>query len=746
MRSATFVVDTALLQELGERMIGRAYIALAELVKNAYDADATECHIKFSQDQIEIIDNGHGISTDEFFKHWMRIGTSHKREKRRSRILHRSMTGSKGLGRLSVQFLAAEMTLKSTSSEYPSSTLDVVIDWDSIQRGEDIESFNVHWDVRQDGTVYPGGSRAGTRIILSGLRSAWSAESFRALGNELSVLRSPFKRSNRKIIGRSGRDFHVEIEASHIERAIEEFDKWQDALLSSWKARIRGSLRDGKRTCEANVIVEFVAGYPKDVGERIFNETVRFPVREERVHRFAAVDSVQFEILVFKPEGRQLGDIRVGEMREYLRQFGNVSVYDGEFRLPYYGSLEDKTGQDWLNVAVDQGRRLTVSELLPNRLRGADRYLLDLPAPGRIFGTVDIDTNHEQELAERDTRSSGEVLLLQPGRDRLAPNRAFEQLRDLVRWSLDFYANRFRLRSLQAAERSPLRRRKTEALDRAVVVLEESRGEISDAAYERIKRELVVGHAAASSAEQVLDRRAVLLAPLATAGMVGLALNHELGREILLLEQTDARLRKLSEIHGLTELRRISSDFGEATRRLHALQGLFTPLLSDVDSDPTERLRVEPVVNHVVRTMRPLMLRVRFDTSKVSNDLRFPIGAFSEWSAVLQNALSNAWNAMLDVSSALIAIDGRQDRTTAWLRIQDTGVGMSVPLSESMVLFEPFERRLLIRDANRSVAMGGQGLGLSIVRMITRHRGARVRFVAPEEGFSTSFEISWDSP
>ena len=537
----------------------------------------------------------------------------------------------------------------------------------------------------------------------------------------------------------------MEVEAAHIKKAIEEFDRWQEALLSNWKARIRGSLRSGRRACEANVIVEFVAGYPRGVGRRTFNETIRFPVREDRGHRYAAVDDAQFEILVFKPEGRQQAEVRVGEMRDYLRQFGNVSVYDGGFRLPYYGSLEDKTGQDWLNVAVDQGRRLTASELLPERLRGVDRYLLDLPAPGRIFGTVDIDTNHEQEVAGQNRSASEEVLLLQPGRDRLAPNLAFEQLRDLVRWSLDFYANRFRLRRLLAADRSPLRRKGTDALDRAVVVLEGFRGIIPDAAYEGIKRELVVGKATAASEDEVLDRRAVLLAPLATAGMVGLALNHELGREILLLEQTSVRLKGLSEMHSLTELKYISDEFEESTQRLHALQGLFSPLLSDVDSDATERLRVEPVVSHVVRALRPLMLRVKFDSSNVPSNLRFPIGAFSEWSAVLQNALSNSWNAMLDVGSPSIAIDGGRDRSTAWLRIQDTGVGLDVPIAESMMLFEPFERRLIISESNRSVAMGGQGLGLSIVRMIATHRGVRVGFVAPEEGFSTSLEMSWDN-
>lgn len=40
-RTVNFQADSALLRELGERLVGQPHIALAELIKNAYDADAT---------------------------------------------------------------------------------------------------------------------------------------------------------------------------------------------------------------------------------------------------------------------------------------------------------------------------------------------------------------------------------------------------------------------------------------------------------------------------------------------------------------------------------------------------------------------------------------------------------------------------------------------------------------------------------------------------------------------------------
>ena len=86
---------------------------------------------------------------------------------------------------------------------------------------------------------------------------------------------------------------------------------------------------------------------------------------------------------------------------------------------------------------------------------------------------------------------------------------------------------------------------------------------------------------------------------------------------------------------------------------------------------------------------------------------------------------------------------GKEKGGNEWLRISDTGQGLGVSLNEAPRLFEPFERRLEISEDKRSIALGGQGLGLAIVRMIAHRRLAKAAFVEPEEGFSTTFEITW---
>lgn len=738
-KKAQFVVDAALLRELGERLIGRAYIALAELIKNAYDADAINCRVQFSGDTITVSDDGHGISEEEFRAYWMRIGTTHKVQKRNSRNLGRSMTGSKGLGRLSVQYLADEIEMDSTSDRTQKS-LFAIVDWRSVNAGEDLQSVDVIWDTHSEPPEYPNSHPTGTQIVLRGLRSEWDEDAIENLGKEIWLLRSPFRSSSRIPETRTAQDFYVELESQDVEGAKEAFDKVRNALFGNWKARIRGSLKGGRSNNRATVSVEF-RDHPKGLEQSTrFQEEVSLPILGNSQ---VAIDRATFDILIFRPEGHQVG-LPVGEMREYLRQFGNVSVYDAGFRLPYYGSLQNKTGQDWLNIGLDQGRRATASVLLPDHLKVGSRYLLDLPAPGRIFGTVEIDTNHERSLAELSRATPGSWLQIQPGRDRLTANNAFEQLRDIVRFSLDYYASRYRLLADRLIEKSRIHEVPTQVISRAIKALDLHKDELPREVYSEVRKEVVAANKAVAKEKEVSEHRAALLAPLATAGITALALNHELARERRHLQAEVRRLKYIANKHGIRELTEIADRLKEADLRFSSIQDLFTPLLTDEDRSATKRLAVRSIVQQVIRAMRPLMQGVKFDYYSIPSTTLFPVGAFADWSAVLQNVFANSWNAMLDGPAMAVYIEtGSGPRHREWLRVSDSGVGIGLPLADSNILFDPFERRLQVDERRRSLMIGGQGLGLTIVRMIATRRLVEVAFVEPKIGFSTTLELSW---
>lgn len=745
MHKQSFAVDAALLHELGERLIGRPAIALGELIKNSFDADATTCRVEFRPNEIVVSDDGVGMSSDDFVKYWMRLGTTHKVEEGRTKK-GRLLTGSKGIGRLSAQFLAAELTLESTAGPAQNESVYAIVDWRNVVRGSDLSRVRVDWDYLSQLPRYPNGSATGTRIVLGTLKTPWNADALRALGDDVWMLRSPFRSTKGTPRDGSAQDFEIEIEAPDIADARDAFDDRFRKVFAQWKARITGKLENGRGGGTASVSVEFRKGYP-DGSEKAttFRESIRLPISQKSTIEKALVDRANFDILIFKPEGRQPSGIPVLELRQYLARFGNVSVYDAGFRLPYYGAgREDATGQDWLSIAVDQGRRLNISELLPAHLRTQNRYMQDLPAPGRIFGAVEINTNHERSVAQHLEAAPDEWLQIQPGRDRLHDNRAFEQLRDLVRFSLDFYANRFRLLDLQVTEKVRDKEPPSRKYSRVMRLLETHKRAIPARVFGEVKREIEDARKATVATEDALDRRAALLAPLASAGMSALALNHEIARESSFLRRIGLQLRQLASDRALEELGDLADEIDEARTRLDSLREIFAPLLSDADKSATDRLRVRSVVDHVVSSMRILMPGVAFDQRGIPKDLRFPLGSLAEWNAILQNVLSNAWNAMLDSERFTISFrGGRNANGTEWLRISDSGQGLGVSLSEASELFEPFERRLEVSPDKRSIAMGGQGLGLAIVRMIARRRSATVAFVSPETGFSTTIEMSW---
>jgi signal transduction histidine kinase len=641
-----------------------------------------------------------------------------------------------------------------------SKSLYAIIDWSSAIPGADLSTVQVAWDMLPEVVGYPNHSASGTRITLEVLKKQWDAEAIRSLGEDVWMLRSPFSHptnggktenpEGRKLRPKRLEEFYIEIEAPDVEGAQEAFDERLRVVFSNWKARIRGRIANGRSGGTAVVSVDFGRGYPPGSDKtRVFRESVRLPIPKptrpgEEQPKASLVDKASFEILVFKPEGRQPGGISVGDLREYLGRFGNVSVYDAGFRLPYFGSGRDAAGQDWLSIAADQGRRLSASDLLPEHLRIQNKYMEDLPAPGRIFGAVEINTNHEREVATRLGSTPDGWLQIQSARDRLTDNPAFYQLRDLVRFSLDFYANRFRLLDVEVTERNRAKEPASRKYERAIGALERRKEEIPRAVFREVKREFTEARRASVAEEKAIDSRAALLAPLASVGMAAIALNHEISRERGLLSGISSHLRKIATQHSIKELRDIADEVDQARGRLDSLRELFAPLLSDEDKSATDRLKVRAVVDQTVRAMGALMPGVRFDKSGILADLCFPLGSFAEWNAVLQNVLSNAWNALLDSSRAEVLFQGGREKSgREWLRVSDSGQGLGILLSEADKLFEPFERLIRISDDKRSIAIGGQGLGLAIVRMIAQRRSAKVRFVSPEEGFSTTFEIAW---
>lgn len=716
-----FSVDAALLKELGERLVGKPHIALAELVKNAYDADATKVRITFEADAIEIADNGDGMSRAEFKKFWMRVGTTHKQDSPVTPLYKRKVSGSKGVGRLSVQFLGNSLSLWSVSRISTSTAFRAEVDWRKAQRSASLVKSGANVYRSYTSGILPDGFTHGTRLRIEGLNQSWGAEDLRDLARELWFLRPP------KPLGKDidQKDtFDIELDgAAEEERTA--FDSQLDKVFQSWIAEIRGSVEGGRDKRSAAVTVTFSDGQ---------TDTKSYPLPCN------ALDQASFHIRVYKLSGRQSGGISVGEARDYFRRFGGVHVYDQGFRLPFYGG----EGEDWLRLEYDHSHRLMVSKLVPEELKGKGD-LRDLPTNGRIFGIVRVSTSHERLAAPETAREKGAYLNVQVTRDRFIDNESMGDLRELVRWGLDYYAylaSAKKYRATTAGDAEPIRATEpvfAEIRQRLV----DLRAEVSPQAAVRLQRissQVEELFHLELRREQRFHRERVLLGALATAGMGAIALEHELGKELTALR---AAIDSLSTAQGIPGLAKIKKALESLTSRITDARKLLSPLMEPENRDHVAAMKVKPLVDGIVNDLRPLLRSMKVDTSDIDSELRLPAATRAAWTAILQNVIVNAINATIDTSSKQIKIltliepSGNQ----AFLRVEDTGVG--VDLNDANELFEPFERRLELSPDRKRLGLGGVGLGLTIVRMVAQSVQCDVRFVEPSDGMSTAFELSW---
>ncbi len=377
-----FDVDAALLSELGERLVGRADIALAELVKNAYDADASSVYIQIDKNEIVVEDNGHGMSDSEFRSFWMRIGSPHKKTQRVSKGLGRALTGSKGVGRLAVQFLGSLVQVATTSDDRNSAELIANVDWGQAEKKKDLTKVVALLERTNAPGSYADGSKHGTRITITNLNHDWSdAGRAENLASEIWQLRSPEPLSAR----RSRDQFDIEL-SSNIKNVQEKFRNRLLAPLDIWHALIRGELIPPKvhgGNAELQVSLRFRE--LDDVRTQVFT----IP----NCH----LNELSFEIRVYSLFGRQPAGIAVSNARDFVQEHGGIKIYDNGFRLPYYG-LE----HDWLDIEVDHSHRLSESKLLPSGLH-VPGGLSNLPTQTRLLGFVFVNTGHEAASAKRST-------------------------------------------------------------------------------------------------------------------------------------------------------------------------------------------------------------------------------------------------------------------------------------------------------------------------------------------------------
>src|SRR5574344_2207529 len=177
---------------IGRDLIQDPYAAVVELVKNAYDADATEIRICFTQKnsgiEIQITDDGHGMTEDVVKNKWMVPSTSDKLIRRES-PKHRVMQGRKGIGRYAVSILGNELLMETyATNENVITKTSLYVDWDQFEKAEFLSDID---NLIETNEVKSG---KGTKLTIDGnaeFLSEWTKSQFDRLSFELKKLKTP---------------------------------------------------------------------------------------------------------------------------------------------------------------------------------------------------------------------------------------------------------------------------------------------------------------------------------------------------------------------------------------------------------------------------------------------------------------------------------------------------------------------------------------------------------------------------
>lgn len=711
-----FDVDSGLLYQLGEELVAKRWVALGELIKNAYDADATKVAVELRNvsqpgGMIVISDNGSGMSFNKIRDCWMRIATTDKADNPISEQYARHRAGAKGIGRFACRRLASRLVLTSRCHApgakrrgWMEETI-VRFDWEEFKKGKRIQEIAASYERR----LVKNLRETGVTLELLDTRDTWSDEDVQTLHSNLLRLISPFPGEPKKRMSSKERDpgFDVEFTA---EEFPEYTGKISGHFLRAARAVLKGNItRNGRATYSL-----------KFRGKR----TQKFV---PKASRFPKVGAARFVVhfFVYRKEYFAGLDINASGARGVGRDEGGVHVYYDHFRVPPYGD----PGDDWLNLDEDRARRLTdTSAELGDLAKQARRPMLLLPGNNQVFGAVYL------------SRFANDSIRVTLNRERLQENEAFDQLRMFVRLGVNWMTV---MHARALAERTEEKKRISKSpLD----LLTQARDKVADMAEE-------VGSEKSAEVLQAIDlaREAIeeereghigelsMLRVLASTGTMIVVFEHELLGILQGLREGHSNLR--------TYVRRLTQEDRVKFRAvLDRLQGwiedaehqgeLLGLLLAKGSRQRRRRLAIWPVAESVSQSFSRYMSEasIQFD-NKIPKRLRTPPMFECELGAILMNLITNALKAVRRAKERRIAFEASGDQKGISVRCLDTGVGASAQKWEDY--FKPF-----VSESEPDPILGqGTGLGLKIVSDLVDLYGGEASFMKPMPPWRTCIEI-----
>ncbi len=383
-----FKISAALKDLIGKELITDEFVAVFELVKNSFDANASKVEVIFENNyepdnaKIIIKDNGKGMNYDDLKNKWLFVAYSAKRlgkenEDYRDKIkTQRVFAGAKGVGRFSCDRLGRFLNMITIKDEPNPKIENLIVNWEDFENADDEEFVNIRvsHDILLENTYQ---IKKGTILEISGLRDEWNRQRILELKRSLVKLINPNQENDSE-------NFEIEIIAKD-ELNIDKTPNKKGEKRNDWEivnGFVKNSIFETLKIKTTNILVKisedgnFIETTLQDRGDLIYYLKEKNP--------FEKLNNIRIYLFQLNRSAKYTFHSVMG-MPSVV--YGSVFMYKNGFRVYPYG----EEGEDLL--LIDRRKQ-----------QGFNRFLGTRDLIGRI------EINGEQpELKETTSRDGGLV-------------------------------------------------------------------------------------------------------------------------------------------------------------------------------------------------------------------------------------------------------------------------------------------------------------------------------------------------
>lgn len=712
-----FTTDAAVIRRLGRELVGRQETALAELIKNAYDADAQSVDIRFllSGDEllgIEVRDFGNGMTRSELVDGFMRLASNQKVREPRSPLYNRRRAGRKGIGRFASERLGDVLVLTTRTRGAPMA-LRITIEWKDFAQGVNLNEIEtsvseIEWDQPH-----------GTMLEILDPRDTWGKTQIDRVFKAVSALLQPFKALAPAARGESDPGFLVTFYR-------QDFVKGRDVTAADINSEI---FQHAFAFVEASIEDDGRVNWSlSSTRYKILPEMVPFISEKGGATTLPSARNAQLRAYYYINRPDLYPAMTYGMLRPQLEAHGGVRLYRNGFRVLPYGEPED----DWLQLDELESRRIHSNVSLANR---------------NFLGSVEIDDLEGLRFEETSSREG------------LIENTAFTEMRDTFSAVLVSAARAITAIRLKEAGGSSLRHPRTEdvlhdAQEAATRLSQEDpsnavdrddgRGKTEGAPAGQERRDDLERISAGLAEAQRLVQERAMLRTLASLGLTVAEFTHEIKHQSQFIDLTLDQLMRLAPDGPIAE------KCAELVKRVDSSRD-FSAYFGDMVSERASRQRVPVQLYLMAREFRdgvePMLASPPIEVvveRPGSYDIFTTPMYRAEWASILMNLLTNSLKAIRRrrVTGHILIRTGFLEDGQVFLEFCDNGDG--IPIQNRERVFDAFFSTSGAAPAGAADFRHelGSGLGLKIVHDIINAVSGEIRVIDPPEGFSTCIRVS----